>query len=56
MLLKKKKKAYYDFFFLQGENINFINESKLNKLVKQIVFVVEHTPSMLKNLGSVKYI
>ena len=44
------------FFFLKGENVNFINESKLNKLVKQIVFVVEYPPSILKNLGSVKYI
>ena len=44
------------FFFFVGENVNFINVSKLNQLVKQIVFVVKHPSSMLKNLGCVKYI
>ena len=50
------KLAKVFFFFFLGENVNFINVSELNQLVKQIVFVMKHPSSTLKNLSCVKHI
>ena len=52
----KLAKFFIFYFYFQEENINFINVSRLNQLVKQIVFVVKHPPFILKNLRYEKHI